>query len=103
MFLKNWYFSIFFFADDDAFGGPDGMDFDSKGQLLVANYGQGKIEVFGPNGGVEPVARIKCPFKSVSNVHFKQGTKTCYVTEHDNNAVWSFEWENEGMPMYCDK
>ena len=84
-------------------GGPDGMDFDTENHLLVANHGQGHIEVFGPDGGLEPILRLKCPFGTPSNVHFKQGTKICYVTEHDNDAVWSFEWENQGMPMYCDK
>ncbi|CAK8676707.1 diisopropyl-fluorophosphatase-like [Clavelina lepadiformis] len=84
-------------------GGPDGMDFDIKGQLLVANHGSSHIEVYSQGGGAEPVARIKCPFATPSNVHFKPGTKTCYVTEHEFNGVWSFEWECEGMPMYCDK
>ena len=92
-----------FITEREVVGGPDGMDFDCKENLLVANHGQGYIEVYGPDGGMEPKLRIKCPFLTPSNVHFKPGTKTCYVTEHDNNAVWFFEWDYEGMPMYCDK
>ena len=77
------------------------MDFDVCDQLLVANHGQGHIEVFGSDGKL--VSRIKCPFKTPSNVHFKPDSKICYVTEHDTNAVWSFVWKNKGMPMFCNK
>ena len=76
-------------------GGPDGMDFDSSGHLLVANWGSGFIEVFPPTGG-KPVRRIKCPFQAPSNIHFKPGTAEVYVTEHTYNALWRFTWDNTG-------
>ncbi|XP_039274700.2 diisopropyl-fluorophosphatase-like isoform X1 [Styela clava] len=79
-------------------GGPDGMDFDVNGNLLVAHHGGGHLEVFSANGVLK--TRIKCPFKQPSNLHFKPASRTCYVTEHDFNGVWEFEWECEGMPMY---
>lgn len=41
-------------------GGPDGMDFDDAGNLLVANWGGSHIEVYNPAG--TQIARIKCPF-----------------------------------------
>ena len=77
------------------------MDFDCHENLLVANWGSSHIEVFGPEGG-DPIYRIKCPFSRVSNLHFKPKSKLVYVTEHDTNAVWVFEWINEGKPQYCD-
>ncbi|XP_005109246.2 diisopropyl-fluorophosphatase [Aplysia californica] len=83
-------------------GGPDGMDFDDVGNLLVAHWGAGHIEVFGPDGG-EPIKRIKCPFDKPSNVHFEPNSNIVYVTEHTNHALWKFQWENKGMPQYCDK
>jgi len=83
--------------------GPDGMDFDETGQLLVANHGGSHIEVYSHEGGNSPAMRIKCPFAQISNLHFKPGTNVCFITEHDNNALWRFEWEHKGMLMYCDK
>nr|XP_002130142.1 diisopropyl-fluorophosphatase [Ciona intestinalis] len=84
-------------------GGPDGMDFDERGCLLVANHGGSHIEVYPPEGGDEPIIRVRCPFKTPSNVHFAQNSNVCYVTEHDTNGVWAFEWDCKGALMYCDK
>lgn len=81
-------------------GGPDGMDFDEKGRLLVAHHGGSHLEVFTAQGKLE--RRIKCPFKTPSNLHFKPNSNLCYVTEHDFDGVWMFEWEAKGMPMYCE-
>uniref|UniRef100_H2Y755 SMP-30/Gluconolactonase/LRE-like region domain-containing protein n=1 Tax=Ciona savignyi TaxID=51511 RepID=H2Y755_CIOSA len=83
-------------------GGPDGMDFDETGRLLVANYGASHIEVYPPGGSQEPIVRLKCPFKTLSNLHFARNSNICYVTEHDNGGVWKFEWDCKGAPMYCD-
>lgn len=81
-------------------GGPDGMDFDAQGRLLVAHHGGSHLEVFSPDGKLEK--RIDCPFKTPSNLHFKPQSNKCYVTEHEYNGVWMFEWECNGMPMYCE-
>jgi len=88
--------------DCEKFSGPDGMDFDENGNLLVAHHGSGFIDVFGPEGG-QPIQRIKCPFDHPSNVHFKPGSNIVYVTEHTNHALWKFEWECKGMPQFCDR
>ena len=81
--------------------GPDGMDFDEENYLIVADHGGEHLEVFSPEGG-DPVMRIKCPFKTPSNVHFKPGTSTVYVTEHDFHGLWKFEWKRKGKPQYCE-
>ncbi|CAL1528121.1 unnamed protein product [Lymnaea stagnalis] len=89
-------------SHNGSFSGPDGMDFDEHGNLLVAHWGSGFIEVFSPDGG-EPIKRIKCPFDKPSNIHFEPGTSFVYVTEHTNNSLWKFQWEAKGMPQYCDQ
>ena len=77
------------------------MDFDAEGRLLVAHWGGGHIEVFGPDGGV-PQTRIKCPFQATSNVHFRPGTAEVYVTELTNHALWTFTWKSVGRKEACE-
>ena len=77
------------------------MDYDEENYLIVANHGGEHLEVFSPAGG-DPVMRIKCPFQTPSNVHFKPGTSTVYVTEHDFHGLWKFEWKRKGKPQYCE-
>ena len=77
------------------------MDFDSEGNLLVANWGGSYIEVFTANGG-SPTLRIKCPFDKPSNVHFRPDSKQVYVTEHDSDSLWTFEWKYKGKKQYCE-
>lgn len=85
----------------DHFGGPDGMDFDDQGNLIVANHGGSHLEVFSPDGG-DPFIRIKCPFSEPSNVHFEPGCNMVYVTEHTYNGLWKFEWKHKGKKQYCE-
>ncbi|CAH1775577.1 unnamed protein product [Owenia fusiformis] len=82
--------------------GPDGMDFDEEGNLIVANHGSGTLDVFGPNGG-EPICRIKCPFKHPSNVHFRPDSDELYVTEHEFHGLWKLKWKNKGMKQFCER
>ncbi|WAR23310.1 DFPA-like protein [Mya arenaria] len=71
------------------------------GNLLVANWGGGHLEVFSSNGG-DPKARIQCPFSKPSNVHFQPGSNTVYVTEHQFHGLWRFDWKCKGMKQYCE-
>lgn len=83
-------------------GGPDGMDFDADGRLLVTNHGAGSIDVFDADGNL--VDRIKTPFDKPSNVHFGGDDNTwVYVTEHDEDGLWKFQWERPGQPQYSDR
>ena len=77
------------------------MDFDSEGNLLVANWGSSHLEVFGPEGG-DPKYRVHCPFSKPSNMHFKPNSTELYVTEHDSHGLWKFNWKNEGRKEYCE-
>lgn len=85
----------------DHHGGPDGMDFDEHDNLIVANWGGGHLEVFSSAGG-DPITRIKLPFCKPSNVHFKPGTNTVFVTEHQFHGLWKFDWKYKGKKQYCD-
>jgi len=79
------------------FGGPDGMDFDSDGNLLATNWGAGTIDVFARNSVL--IERLECPFDKPSNVHFG-GPDGCdlYVTEHTTNGLWRTRWRYPGQP-----
>ncbi len=82
--------------------GPDGLDFDSAGNLLAAYWGGGSLDVFNPEG--ELIERIMLPFKAPSNLHFGgRGSRTIYVTEHDSNGLWKLEWERGGQPQFCER
>ena len=79
--------------------GPDGMDFDESGYLLVAHWGGSAIEVYDAQG--HWVDGIRTPFAAPSNVHFGgPDGQWVYVTEHTNNALWKFHWMRQGQPQY---
>ncbi len=82
--------------------GPDGMDFDTAGNLLVAHWGGSSIDVLGPDGSL--VERIETPFEKPSNVHFGgPENRSVYITEHDSDGLWLLEdWKHPGQPQYCD-
>ncbi len=82
--------------------GPDGMDFDEEGYLLVAHWGGAAIEVYDPQG--HWVDGVITPFAAPSNVHFGGlDGQWVYVTEHTNNALWKFHWVRRGQPQYCER
>ena len=83
--------------------GADGMDYDTEGNLLVAHWGGGSIDVFSPEGSL--IERIELPFEKPSNVHFGGADKkSVYITEHDNDGLWLLEsWKYPGQPQYCDR
>jgi gluconolactonase len=87
---------------DDGLG-PDGMDFDTAGNLLVAHWGGSSIDVFDPSGAL--IERIKTPFEKPSNVHFGgPDRRDIYITEHDENGLWLLEsWKHQGQLQYCDR
>lgn len=77
-------------------GGPDGMDYDVQGHLLVTNHGASAIEVFDAFGGRSEV--IDLPFGQPSNVHFGgEDGRDLYITEHTNNALWRTRWRRPGL------
>ena len=89
------------FADLPAEGeyGPDGMDFDESGNLLVAHFGGSSVDVFDPFG--ELLDRVEMPFAAVTNVHFG-GPDGCwvYVTHGAGGELWKFHWDRPGQKQY---
>jgi gluconolactonase len=81
----------------DHLGGPDGIDFDAAGNLLVANWGGASIDVFSASGQL--VERIFTPFEKPSNIEFRPGSKELWVTEHSQMSVWQTRWKFEGAPV----
>lgn len=82
--------------------GPDGMDFDIDGRLLVANFGGSSIDVFDIGGKL--LERVMTPFAKVTNVHF-QGpmSRTLLVTECTTHGLWTTTWRTTGQLQYCDR
>lgn len=80
-------------------GGPDGIDFDDKGNLLATNIGASAIEIFDPNG--KHVGRIDTPFVRPSNLHFiGPGSKDLLVTEHSTHGLWRTTHDHAGQMQY---
>lgn len=80
----------------DAPGGPDGIDFDESGNLLVAHWGSGTLDYYAPDGTL--IQRFDTPFDKPSNVHFGGPDGTALlVTEHTHNGVWKTAWHCRGL------
>jgi gluconolactonase len=83
----------------DKFGGPDGMDFDVNGRLLVAHYGSSTVEVYEADGSW--LRSLPMPFEKVTNVHFQgPGSTALMITENSENGLWHCEYETSGQPQY---
>ena len=91
---------IFLVSGTEGISGPDGMDFDEEGYLLVTNWGSFHIDVFAPHGG-DPVLRIKCPFANPSNLEFRPNSNEVFVTDQSVNGLWTFEWRVKGRRKWA--
>lgn len=81
------------------FRGPDGMKFDSSGNLYVAVYGQGDITVLGKKGDV--VKRIRTKGSRPTNCAFgPRGSKKLYITEIEFGAMEVLHIGVDGHPLY---
>lgn len=75
--------------------GADGMDFDSAGNLLVANWGEKSIDVFDPTGALLERMTVS---GHASNLHFGgPDRRTLFITEHSTNALWRTSWKTPGQ------
>jgi gluconolactonase len=79
-------------------GDPDGMNFDSEGNLYVAHFGGGAIHVFSSDGLTKRI--IKAPGSKPSNVEFAgEDLRTLYVTENETKAVYRTQVEVPGATL----
>lgn len=80
-------------------GDPDGIAFDSEGNLYVAHFGNGKIFIIDPNGSIKD--SLITPGKKTSNVEFAgDDLKTLYITEDETNSVYETQVKIPGLPLF---
>jgi len=78
---------------------PDGMNFDSAGNLWVAQFGGGAVHEFDPSGKL--LRSIPMPGKNVTNVEFGgKDMKTLYITEVQTGALYRIRTEVPGLKLF---
>lgn len=80
-------------------GDPDGIAFDTNGNLYCAHFGGGTIYVI--NSNAEVVNELKAPGKKPSNVEFGgEDMKTLFITEDETNSVYKTVTEIPGVKLF---
>lgn len=75
-------------------GDPDGLEFDSNGNLLVAHFGGSAVVVVSPEGKI--INKIPTPGKKPSNLEWGNKEKTkLYVTECETNSLYLLNYYNK--------
>jgi gluconolactonase len=79
--------------------GPDGMAFDAEGNLYVAHFGAGRVEVVDPDGRV--FDQIPVPGSKPTNVAFGgPDNRTLVVTEVETGSVYQARALVPGAPLW---
>lgn len=79
--------------------GPDGMAFDADGLLYVAHHGEGRVDVFDPDG--REMDRIPVPGRQVTNVAFGgPDFDVLAITEVETASVYRLKLGVKGQPLY---
>ena len=82
-------------------GGPDGMAFDAAGNLYVAHYGEGRVDVLGPDGS--EVLTIPVPGKGTTNVAFGGPDKrTLVITDVETASLYRVRVSIPGHPLFAE-
>lgn len=80
-------------------GDPDGLAFDIEGNLYAAHFGGGAVYIFSPDGQIKE--KILTPGKKPSNLEFGgMDMKTLFITEDENNSVYSIQVEIPGLKLF---
>lgn len=81
--------------------GPDGMAFDEEGNLYVAHWGEGRVDVFDPDG--KEIDQIKTPGKHTTNCAFGGPDRsTLYITEVETGSVYRARLGVRGQPLFAE-
>jgi gluconolactonase len=89
------------FATLSGAGGPDGMAFDAEGNLYVAHYGEGRVDVLAPDGSA--ARHIPVPGKSPTNVAFGGADRrTLVITEVETASLYWTRVDVPGAPLFAD-
>ena len=76
-------------ATPHPWNGPDGMRFDNRGRLFVAQYGNRAIQVVSPQGRV--LETLNAGGANPTNVAFSRDQKTLYISETETNAIYKID------------
>ncbi len=80
-------------------GDPDGLAFDTEGNLYAAHFGGGAIYVFSPDGIL--MEKIIAPGKKPSNIEFGgEDMRTLFITEDETNCVYSTQVSIPGLKLF---
>jgi gluconolactonase len=80
-------------------GDPDGIAFDSEGNLYVAHYGGGAVYVIAPDGRIKQ--KIPTPGKKPTNLEFAdEDLQTLFLTEVETNALYKRRVDIAGLKLY---
>jgi gluconolactonase len=80
-------------------GDPDGIAFDSQGNLHVAHYGGGAVYVIAPDRKIKQ--KIPTPGKKPTNLEFADADlKTLFLTEVETNALYKRRVDVAGFKLY---
>jgi gluconolactonase len=79
--------------------GPDGMAFDDAGNLYVAHFSAGAVDVYAPDGTYSH--KIAVPGPSVTNVAFGgEDGRTLAITEVETGSVYYTRVETPGQRLH---
>lgn len=80
-------------------GDPDGIAFDSEGNLWIAHFGTGSVCVVNKSG--EILKQYKAPGQKPTNLEFTgEDMKTLYLTEVETNSVYYAKVDVPGLVLY---
>jgi gluconolactonase len=86
-------------AETEEPSGPDGMAFDANGDLYVAHWGGGRVDVFDQSG--RQVEEIRVPGINPTNVAFGGSeNKDLTITEVETGSLYRVRMNVAGQPLH---
>lgn len=74
---------------------PDGIEFDSNGNLYIAHYGGKAVYIFSPEG--KQLQKIETPGSKPTNLEFgEEDFRTLYLTEVETNSLYKIRTKIAG-------
>jgi gluconolactonase len=87
------------FADTEEPSGPDGMAFDANGDLYVAHWDGGRVDIFNQEG--RQIDEIRVPGIKPTNVAFGGSeNKDLVITEVETGSLYRVRMNVAGQPLH---